>query len=68
LILPIAVCRTLLQLLLMCTMLSQMQLLLALLCSLLLALLCSLLLALLSLRAANGSSIGSLRRTVLLGT
>ena len=40
-------------------------LLLALLCSLLLALLCSLLI---SLRAASGSNIGSLRRTVLLAT
>jgi hypothetical protein len=40
-------------------------LLLALLCSLLLALLCSLLI---SLRAARGSNIGSLRRTVLLAT
>jgi hypothetical protein len=44
---------------------TQLPLLLALLCSLLLALLCSLLL---SLRAASGSSIGSLRRTVLLAT
>jgi hypothetical protein len=44
---------------------TLLLLLLALLCSLLLALLCSLLL---SLRAASGSSIGSLRRTVLLST
>jgi hypothetical protein len=63
---PIAAFRTLLQQSAAChCCCTPLPTLLALLCSLLVALLCSLLL---SLRAASCSSIGSLRRTVLLST